>query len=62
MTTSKDFIKVHQTRMEVIRICREWVEADMGDEPFWEGWAECPSEETLTPNMVLKALMGIHHD
>jgi hypothetical protein len=28
----------------------------MGEDCFWEGWPECPSDESLTPNMVLAAL------
>lgn len=58
MPSSEEIIKSHETRLEVIRICNEWIDADMGDEPFWEGWPDCPSEQTLTPNMVLNALMG----
>lgn len=41
---------------EVKRICNEWVAAGQGDECFWESWPEEPSEDLLTPNMVLKAI------
>lgn len=34
----------------------DWTRANMGDECFWEDWPECPSECSLTPNMVKAAL------
>ena len=37
-------------------ICQAWAQAGYGDECFWEHWAECPTEETLTPNMVLACI------
>ena len=37
-------------------ICQAWAQAGYGDECFWEHWAECPTEETLTPTMVLACI------
>jgi hypothetical protein len=37
-------------------ICQAWAQAGYGDECFWEHWAECPTEETLTPNMLLACI------
>lgn len=34
----------------------DWTRADMGDECFWEDWPECPTECSLTPNMVKAAI------
>lgn len=31
---------------------KDWIDAGMGDECFWEPWNECPTEIDLTPNMV----------
>jgi hypothetical protein len=39
-----------------ISCCKEWINAGMGDDCFWEHWEECPSEYNLTPKNLLKAL------
>lgn len=40
----------------VLQVCNEWRHAGMGDECFWEDWGDCPSEVSLTPNMVFDAI------
>ena len=37
----------------------DWIDSGRGDECFWEGWPECPTEIDLTPNMVLAALNSL---
>jgi hypothetical protein len=37
----------------------EWIESGRGDECFWEGWPECPTEIELTPNMILAVLNSV---
>ena len=40
----------------VILCCKDWINAGMGDECFWEEWDECPTEIQLTPKMILDAI------
>jgi len=45
------------TSLTVREICEVWVGSGLGDEPFWEGWPDCPTPSSpLTPNMVLDSL------
>ena len=49
--------------VDVSRLVRQslndWVESGRGDECFWEGWPECPTEIDLTPNMILAVLNSL---
>lgn len=44
---------------KIVHICSEWVDAGAGDDCFWEPWAGQPSEDSLTPNMVLSVLESL---
>jgi hypothetical protein len=35
------------------RVCQSWVDAGWGDDPFWEHWPECPTDDTLSAKQVL---------
>jgi len=38
---------------------QDWIDSGRGDECFWEGWPECPTEIELTPNMILAVLNSL---
>jgi hypothetical protein len=40
----------------IIDICNQWIEKGYGDECFWEPWPECPTEEVLTPKILIEVL------
>jgi hypothetical protein len=43
-------------RTLIIQACKDWIEKGFGDECFWEGWPDCPTEIIFIPNMVMEAL------
>jgi len=45
----------------VIRACSDWVNAGQGNDCFWEGWPECPTEQEITPMMVLRAIISLQN-
>lgn len=45
----KDYVLVSREADRIIAICDEWIAAGAGDECFWEGWPECPSQGAITP-------------
>lgn len=46
----------NDTTAKILQICKEWIKDERGNDCFWEGWPECPSEGILTPNMLLEIL------
>ena len=46
----------------VKNVCQEWVDEGLGDECFWENWPGGPTDEALSPRMVLDRIEALERD
>jgi hypothetical protein len=44
------------------RVCQSWVDAGWGDDPFWEHWPECPTDDTLSAKQVLDRIEELERE